>query len=231
MKLKLKAGQRRAEIMEHSKGLFARLGLHGVSVNEIAEACKVSPAVIYQHFRSKEALYEEVINDLACEREDYVDAVLSGPSDFANVLYRMTVVFVKGRIRDADSVRIELRSLIDGDEIQERFFSNHWKGLAEYIELSLQEMKESGTIESIDARLAVLSYIALVNDDKQHGVTVATAPGVWSEGRRGQVFSIGPSVKYKTQGGTVFIGQWQHETKVENRFGGEKVLLKLIMPL
>lgn len=162
MKLKLKAGQRRAEIMEHSKGLFARLGLHGVSVNEIAEACKVSPAVLYQHFRSKEALYEEVIDNLACEREDYVDAVLSGPSDFANVLYRMTVIFVKGRIRDADSVRIELRSLIDGDEIQEKFFLNHWKGLAEYIELSLQEMKESGTIESIDTRLAVLSYIALV---------------------------------------------------------------------
>lgn len=148
--------------MEHSKGLFARLGLHGVSVSEIAEACKVSPAVLYQHFRSKEALYEEVINDLACEREDYVDAVLSGPSDFANVLYRMTVVFVKGRIRDADSVRIELRSLIDGNEIQEKFFSNHWKGLVEYIELSLQEMRESGTIESIDTRLAVLSYIALV---------------------------------------------------------------------
>lgn len=162
MRLKLKAGQRRADIMEHSKGLFARLGLHGVSVNEIAEECKVSPAVLYQHFRSKEALYEEVTNDLACEREDYVDAVLSGPSDFANVLYRMTVVFVKGRIRDADSVRIELRSLIDGDEIKEKFFSNHWKGLAEYIELSLQEMKETGTIESIDTRLAVLSYIALV---------------------------------------------------------------------
>ncbi|OGU22842.1 MAG: hypothetical protein A2580_11775 [Hydrogenophilales bacterium RIFOXYD1_FULL_62_11] len=162
MKPKLKAGQRRAEIMEQSKRLFARLGLHGVSVNEIAEACKVSPAVLYQHFRSKEALYEEVINDLACEREDYVDAVLSGPSDFANVLYRMTVIFVKGRIRDADSVRIELRSLIDGDEIQEKFFSNHWKGLSEYIELSLQEMKETGTIKSIDTRLAVLSYIALV---------------------------------------------------------------------
>lgn len=162
MRPKLKAGQRRAEIMEQSKRLFARVGLHGVSVNEIAEACKVSPAVLYQHFRSKEALYEEVINDLACEREDYVDAVLSGPSDFANVLYRMTVVFVKGRTRDTDSVRIELRSLIDSDEIQEIFFLNHWKGLTEYIELSLQEMKETGTIKSIDVRLAVLSYIALV---------------------------------------------------------------------
>ncbi len=162
MKTKLSADQRRAAILERSKGLFARRGMHGVSVNEIAAACEVSPAMLYQHFRSKEALYEQVINDLACTREDYVDAVLSGPSDFANVLYRMTVVFVKGRIKDADSVRIELRSLIDGDEVHEKFFSNHWKGLTEYIELSLRDMKEAGTIETVDVRIAVLSYIALV---------------------------------------------------------------------
>lgn len=161
MKTKLKSEQRRAAILEQSKGLFARKGLHGVSVNEIAEACGMSPAMLYQHFRSKEALYEQVINGLACAREDYVDAVLSGPSDFANVLYRMTVVFVKGRINDADSVRIELRSLIDGDEVQENFFSHHWKGLTEYIELSLQEMKEAG-IDTVDVRVGVLSYVALV---------------------------------------------------------------------
>lgn len=188
MKLKLKADQRRAEIMEQSKGLFARLGLHGVSVNEIAEACKVSPAVLYQHFRSKEALYEEVINDLACEREDYVDAVLSGPSDFANVLYRMTVIFVKGRTRDADSVRIELRSMIDSNEIQEKFFSNHWKGLAEYIELSLQEMKEAGMIETIDSRLAVLSYIALI---RQVMITLSLDE---------QEKNSGPGVEYYVKG-------------------------------
>ncbi|MBN8765901.1 MAG: hypothetical protein J0I76_06215 [Thiobacillus sp.] len=52
--------------------------------------------------------------------------------------------------------------MVDGAEIQEKFFANHWKGLTEYIELSLQEMKEAGTIKSMDACLAVLSYIALV---------------------------------------------------------------------
>lgn len=161
MKTKLKSEQRRAAILEQSKGLFARKGMYGVSVNEIAEACGVSPAMLYQHFPSKEALYEQVINDFACSREDYVDAVLSGPSDFANVLYRMTVVFVKGRVKDADSVRIELRSLIDGGDVQEKFFAHHWKGLTEYIGLSLQEMKEAG-IETVDVRIGVLSYIALV---------------------------------------------------------------------
>ena len=60
---------------------------------------------------------------------------------------------------------------------------------------------------------------------------MAAVPGLFSEGRKGEVFSIGPSVTYTTKGGTHFIGQWQHETSVENRFGGDKVWFKLITPL
>ncbi|NTV10735.1 MAG: phenol degradation protein meta, partial [Zoogloea sp.] len=36
---------------------------------------------------------------------------------------------------------------------------------------------------------------------------------------------------YTTHTGTSFIGQWQHETSVENRTGGDKVWFKLILPL
>ena len=68
-------------------------------------------------------------------------------------------------------------------------------------------------------------YLKQVTNDKQNGVKVN------ADGNRGQVFAIGPSVKYRTKGGTHFIAQWQHETKVENRFGGDKVWLKMILPL
>lgn len=159
---KMSADQRRASILEHSKKVFARKGLHGVSVSDLAEECAVSPAVLYQHFRSKEDLYEAAVNDYASRREDYVDAVLSGPSDFANVLYRITVVFVKGRISDPDSVRIELRSLIEADDVREKFFTNHWKGLTDYVESGLLELHASGAIERVDVRIAILSYVALV---------------------------------------------------------------------
>ena len=68
-------------------------------------------------------------------------------------------------------------------------------------------------------------YLKQVTDDKQGGVKVG------ADGNRGQVFAIGPSVKYKTKGGSLLVGQWQHETKVENRFGGNKVWFKMIVPL
>ncbi|MBI5936549.1 MAG: TetR/AcrR family transcriptional regulator [Betaproteobacteria bacterium] len=164
MKQRLKAEDRRSSILELSKGLFAKKGLHGVSVSEIAEECKVSPAVLYQHFPSKEMLYEAVIQGFACKRDDYVDAVLAGPPDFPNVLYRMTVVFVKSRIADPDLVRIELRALIDNSGISEKFFINHWQGLTDYIQFSLKEAQQSGQLKDIDGRIAAMSYVGLVRE-------------------------------------------------------------------
>ena len=67
-------------------------------------------------------------------------------------------------------------------------------------------------------------YLKQTTDDKQNGVKVGS-------GNRGQVFAFGPSVKYTAKNGSMFIGQWQHETMVENRFQGDKLWFKMVMPL
>lgn len=74
-------------------------------------------------------------------------------------------------------------------------------------------------------------YLKQLNNDKVGGATIPERPGFWSEGRKGEVFAIGPSVTYTNTSGMHFIGQWHHETNVENRFGGDKLWFKLIMPL
>lgn len=74
-------------------------------------------------------------------------------------------------------------------------------------------------------------YLKQTTNDKLDGDTISAALGPWSSGRKGSVFAIGPSVSYTTKGGTMFIGQWQHETDAENRFQGDKAWFRLIMPL
>ena len=69
-----------------------------------------------------------------------------------------------------------------------------------------------------------------VTDDAVSGQTVAAAPGMWSAGRRGQVLAAGPSVGYTNKRHITFMTQWQHETLVRNRFGGDKVWFKMIVP-
>ncbi|MCW8899282.1 MAG: TetR/AcrR family transcriptional regulator [Gammaproteobacteria bacterium] len=164
IKKRLSAEERRASILALSKGLFAQFGLHGVSVGTIAKACNVYPAVIYQHFPSKEALYEAVLNEYACKREEYIDVILSGPSDFANVLFRMTQVYVKSRLVDPDAIRIELHSALYDNKSTESLFINQWKGFTDYIEFSLEEMIDEKEIPESDIRLAGLLYTGLLRE-------------------------------------------------------------------
>lgn len=68
-------------------------------------------------------------------------------------------------------------------------------------------------------------YLKQLSDDRQGGIKVGP------DGNRGQVFAIGPSIKYETAGHSHLIFQWQRESSVENRFKGDKLWFKLIMPL
>ena len=69
-----------------------------------------------------------------------------------------------------------------------------------------------------------------LTDDTVGGQVVAAAPNLWDEGRRGQVVAVGPSAGYTHKRHMTFIAQWQHETLVRNRFGGDKVWFKMIIP-
>ena len=70
-----------------------------------------------------------------------------------------------------------------------------------------------------------------VSDDAVNGQTVPAAAGLWDAGRKGQVVAIGPSTGYTNKRHMTFIAQWQHETLVRNRFGGDKVWIKMIIPV
>jgi hypothetical protein len=74
-------------------------------------------------------------------------------------------------------------------------------------------------------------FVKQTTDDTLSGVIVSAAPGIYGAGRRGQVFSIGPSVIYTAKNHMMFIAQYMHETIAENRFSGDKVLLKVIIPV
>jgi AcrR family transcriptional regulator len=56
---------RRAQLLAVAQDLFARLGYHQVSMDDIAEAAGVSKPVLYRHFPSKLDLYVAVVDERA----------------------------------------------------------------------------------------------------------------------------------------------------------------------
>ncbi len=164
MAKRMKAAERRASIIAVSKVLFADKGFHGVSVDEIARRVGVSPAVLYQHFTSKDDLYEAVLDSLAAPRETYVEATLDGPDDFASVLSRVTRVFIDRVEEDPDYFRMELQSALEGGDIANRFFASRWQSIADYIEYSLRELVQENRASVVNERTAALLFQGLIRE-------------------------------------------------------------------
>lgn len=62
---RLPAAARRRQLLDVALAEFAEQGYHGVSMDRVAEAAGVTKPVLYQHFRSKRALYQELVDDVA----------------------------------------------------------------------------------------------------------------------------------------------------------------------
>jgi AcrR family transcriptional regulator len=58
------APARRQQLLDVARELFARHGFHETSMEQMAEAAGVTKPVLYQHFRSKRALYRELLEDV-----------------------------------------------------------------------------------------------------------------------------------------------------------------------
>ncbi|GDX23607.1 TetR family transcriptional regulator [Actinomycetes bacterium] len=56
------SAQRRAQLIEVGRALFAEKGIEGTSVEEIAASAGVSKPLIYEHFGGKEGLYAVVVD-------------------------------------------------------------------------------------------------------------------------------------------------------------------------
>jgi AcrR family transcriptional regulator len=65
--MRLPAEQRRLQLLEVARDVFAERGFHATSMDELAAKAGVTKPVLYQHFASKRALYIELLESLGAE--------------------------------------------------------------------------------------------------------------------------------------------------------------------
>jgi AcrR family transcriptional regulator len=70
--------ERREQLLDVSRGLFAERGFEGTSIEEIAARAGVSKPVVYEHFGGKEGIYAVVVDREMQRLLDMVTSALSG---------------------------------------------------------------------------------------------------------------------------------------------------------
>lgn len=106
---------RRREILDEALGVFSSKGYHNTSMNEVAEAVKVTKPVVYQHFDSKRALYIELLHDVADDLVATVTKAAAGTSDPREQTERGMVAYFRwvSERRDAFSLLFESSERVD----------------------------------------------------------------------------------------------------------------------
>jgi AcrR family transcriptional regulator len=61
--MRLPADQRRQQLLDVARDVFAEGGFHATSMDDVAVRAGVTKPVLYQHFPSKRALYVELLKD------------------------------------------------------------------------------------------------------------------------------------------------------------------------
>jgi TetR/AcrR family transcriptional regulator, transcriptional repressor of aconitase len=76
---------RREAIVAAAVPLFARKGFAGATTKEIAEAAKVSEALVFKHFPSKAALYQEILRQ-GCQGDPGFEHLVNIEPSTANLI-------------------------------------------------------------------------------------------------------------------------------------------------
>lgn len=61
--MKTKIGRTKDKIISVAKSLFAEMSVYKATMNDIAKAAKMSRRTLYMHFKSKEEIYQYVVED------------------------------------------------------------------------------------------------------------------------------------------------------------------------
>jgi AcrR family transcriptional regulator len=100
--------ERREQLLDVGRSLFAERGFDGTSVEEIAARAGVSKPVVYEHFGGKEGLYAVVVDREVSRMLDMVTTALTG--DDPRLLLQQATLAMLTYVEDqADGFRILVR--------------------------------------------------------------------------------------------------------------------------
>lgn len=155
---------KRARILEAAWDVFRRLGYDGASMNDIADAAKVSKPTLYVYFDSKEGLFAAMLEDL---RERHAEAI-TRPEPGSSDLHAALSGFARGILRKLTHPdHISLLRLVIGasekfPEIGQLVFNNGLGRGIEFMTAYLEAECRAGRLKIDDCERAAYQFFELV---------------------------------------------------------------------
>ena len=153
----------RAAILAAALHVFARKGVDGTTMREVAKSAKVNNAMIYYHFGDKETLYRAVLSDSF----EALDHIWTHPVFAGDALAREKIQkYIEGFIR-FEHGNDDLRRIMSMEHascgenckwLADKYFHGHYEKLVAI----LKDGMRSGELKKCDPTFAISSLIGIV---------------------------------------------------------------------
>jgi TetR/AcrR family transcriptional regulator len=151
------------KILAAARREFAARGLDGARVDRIARSAGVNKAMIYYHFRSKEQLYDTVIQHFLDSMKTFFDRVLTEETDLEKLLLNVAEHYARVFDGSRDLPPIILREMASGGERARSLFVQMMTELDAPRKISAifaAEMRK-GRLRSMDTPQAFVSFVGM----------------------------------------------------------------------
>ena len=162
-RMRLKAEERRRQIIQAAADLFSRRGFGGTTTREVAAAAGISEPTIFKHFATKEELYAAII-----EAKTQTEAILESAAaparrgDDVGVLRALAYEMIGRTQADPTLMRLLLFSALEGHVLSEMFFQSRVKRVDDFLNRYIAERMAAGAFRAVDPLQAAWNFIGMI---------------------------------------------------------------------
>jgi TetR/AcrR family fatty acid metabolism transcriptional regulator len=150
-----RSARTRERIIEAATEVFARRGVHGTRVADIAERAGVAYGLVYHHFRNKEEILSAIFAERWAQYVAYLEELARTPAPFRERMRRLIHFWVEAYRQDNDLMTVMINEITRSYEFLESHDITAVLVAFDPIERIIAEGRDSGEVRAdLDARLA-----------------------------------------------------------------------------
>jgi len=152
----------RERIIEAATEVFARRGVHGTRVADIAERAGVAYGLVYHHFRNKEEILSAIFAERWAQYVAYLEEVAGMPLSFRERMGKLVHFWVETYRVETDLMTVMINEITRSYEFLESHDITAVLVAFDPIERIIAEGRESGQVRAtVDARLATYAVLGV----------------------------------------------------------------------
>ena len=162
---RLSGAQRRAAILDAAIELFASRGFRGTTTREIAAAVGVTEPVLYQHFQTKRALYDAILEDRLTDVSSRDIAGIdeaAAAGDDRTFFTALGTVFIDWYIKDPRYPRLLMYASLEKNEFSQMFYERQVVCFYDYVTKYLNTRMMLGGLRPMDPLLAARAFAGML---------------------------------------------------------------------